>query len=62
MKKLVLVTTAALASIGSAHAALPPEVQTTIDSVKDDITTVGAALVVLAAVAMGFRWLKAQFF
>ncbi|WP_211268202.1 major capsid protein [Suttonella ornithocola] len=59
MKKLLIVP--ALYA-GYAAAALPPEVQQTIDSTKEDITTVGAAIVVLAVTAMGFRWLKAQFF
>lgn len=60
MKKLLLAAPALY--VGYAAAALPPEVQQTIDSTKQDITTVGAALVVLAVVVMGFRWLKAQFF
>lgn len=62
MKKKALLLTAPLAMIGYASAALPPEVQSTMDSVKDDIQTVGAALIVLAVVVMGFKWLKAQFF
>lgn len=62
MKKLSLVLAFLGASIGTAMADVPAEVTQQLDSVKADIGTVGGALIVLACVAMGFRWLKAQFF
>lgn len=33
-----------------------------ISSVEADIITIGGAILVLAAIALGVRWLKAQFF
>lgn len=33
-----------------------------ITAVQDDIVTIGAAIIVLAAVVLGIRWVKAQFF
>lgn len=33
-----------------------------ITSVQADIVTVGGAIIVLAAVVLGVRWVKAQFF
>lgn len=33
-----------------------------LDSVQADIITIGGAIVVLAGVVLGIRWIKAQFF
>lgn len=33
-----------------------------LTAVQADIVTVGGAIVVMAAVVFGFRWIKAQFF
>lgn len=44
------------------YAAVPAEVKETIKDVKEDISTIGWLLIGLAAVAMGIRWIKAQFF
>lgn len=60
MKK-TLWTSASLFSLQS-YAALPAEVTQTFTSVTADIKTVGALLVGLAAISLGFRWLKAMFF
>lgn len=62
MKKLALIVPMATLAVGQAVAAVPQDVTDTLNNVKADIITVGTAIVVLAAVVMGFRWLKAQFF
>lgn len=33
-----------------------------LDAVQADVVTIGGAIIVLAAVVLGIRWLKAQFF
>lgn len=33
-----------------------------IEAVREDIVTVGAAIVLCAAAVMAFRWIKASFF
>lgn len=33
-----------------------------LTAVKADIVTIGGAIIVMAAVALGIRWIKAQFF
>ncbi len=38
------------------------EVVASIESVQGDIITIGGAIIVLAAVVLGIRWIKAQFF
>lgn len=38
------------------------EVLATLGGVEGDIVTVGGAIIGLAAVAMGIRWVKATFF
>lgn len=58
---------AALASVGMAAAAnaasiLPTDFQADMDAVASDITQVGAALIGLAMIALGIRWVKATFF
>ncbi|UDL05737.1 major capsid protein [Marinobacter sp. CA1] len=58
---------AALASVGMAAAAnaasiLPADFSTDMDAVGSDITTVGAALIGLAIIAVGIKWVKATFF
>lgn len=37
-------------------------VESQLASVQADITTIGGAIIVLAAVVLGIRWIKAQFF
>jgi len=46
----------------TSSAVLPSDFQTTMDSVSADITTVGGALIGLAVVAVGIKWVKATFF
>lgn len=46
----------------SSLAAVDPAVTTAITDAQADITTVGSAIIVMAAVAMGLRWVKATFF
>jgi len=41
---------------------LPSDFQGTMDGVSADITTVGGALIGLAVVAVGIKWVKATFF
>lgn len=38
------------------------EVTAQLTAVQADIVTVGGAIIVLAAVVLGIRWIKAQFF
>lgn len=38
------------------------DVTAQLATVQADVVTVGGAIVVMAAVVFGFRWLKAQFF
>lgn len=47
---------------GSGSSVLPADFQTTMDGVSADITTVGGALIALAVVAVGIKWVKATFF
>lgn len=37
-------------------------VTTQLEAVQGDIVTIGGAIIVLAAVVLGIRWIKAQFF
>lgn len=64
--KGVKVTAAASALVlaGSAQAAsiLPSGFSASMDEVSTDITTVGGALIGLAVVAVGIKWVKATFF
>lgn len=62
LKNISLTIFAFFAFMSSAFAAVPPEVTAQFDVNKADIATVGASILVLAAVAMGYRWLKAMFF
>jgi len=54
----------ALTLTASANAAsiLPSTFGADMDSVSGDITTVGGALIGLAVVAVGIKWVKATFF
>lgn len=54
----------ALVLAGSAQAAsiLPSTFETSMADVNTDITTVGGALIGLAVVAVGIKWVKATFF
>lgn len=38
------------------------EVTAQLEAVQGDIVTIGGAIIVLAAVVLGIRWIKAQFF
>lgn len=38
------------------------DVTTQLTAVQADIVTIGGAIIVLAAVVLGIRWVKAQFF
>lgn len=38
------------------------DVVTKIDSVGVDIQTIGGAIIAIAAIVLGIRWIKAQFF
>ena len=50
------------ASAQSFATVLPSDFQTDMDAVSADITTVGGALIALAVVAVGIKWVKATFF
>lgn len=58
---LSAVAVGALASM-QANAAVDAAVTTAITDATADITTVGSAIIVMAATAMGLRWVKATFF
>lgn len=45
-----------------ASAALDPTVTTAFSDTNANITEAGTLIITLAAVAMGFRWVKATFF
>lgn len=51
-----------LLSASSAMAAVPTEVTDALTALGTDVATVGTALVVAAAVAIGFKWIKAMLF
>ena len=53
---------ATAASAETTSQVLPGDFQTTMDGVSADITTVGGALIGLAVVAVGIKWVKATFF
>ena len=55
------IATAAV-SIGAQASILPADFQTQMDTVGTDITTVGGALIALAVIAVGVKWVKATFF
>lgn len=38
------------------------DVVTKIESVGADILTIGGAIIAIAAIVLGIRWIKAQFF
>lgn len=44
------------------NSVLPSDFTSTMDGVSADITTVGGALIALAVVAVGIKWVKATFF
>lgn len=54
--------TSALVLAGSAQAASILPTGFSMDDVSADITTVGGALIGLAVVAVGIKWVKATFF
>lgn len=59
----VAAAASALVAAGAANASiLPSTFQTDMDGVSADITTVGGALIALAVVAVGIKWVKATFF
>lgn len=47
---------------GSANAAVDAAAQTAIDGIPGDVTTVGTALVIAAATAVSFKWVKGTLF
>ncbi|KPQ29300.1 MAG: hypothetical protein HLUCCX14_07180 [Marinobacter excellens HL-55] len=54
---------AAASATVTAHATiLPTDFSSDIDAVGADITTVGGALIGLAVIAVGIKWVKATFF
>ena len=57
-----LLLAAGAASAEVAATPLPAEVQASIDSATSLITGIGGAMLVLAALAMSFKWAKASFF
>lgn len=59
--KVAVGATALLVSATSS-AAVDPAVTTAISDAQADIVTVGSAIIVMAAAAMGIRWVKATFF
>lgn len=60
MKTLFVIALSLLA--GSAFAAIDPAVTAAITDTQTDLTTVGAALIGLAVLVMGLKWVKAMFF
>lgn len=60
----IATATSALVLAGSAQAAsiLPSTFSSDMADVNTDITTVGGALIGLAVVAVGIKWVKATFF
>ena len=49
-------------SAGSAQAAVDTTVTDAITAAGTDVSTIGAAMLGLAVIAMTFKWLKASFF
>jgi len=69
MKKTALAVGAGVSALvvsgqAAAQAAsiLPADFDTTMGGVSTDITTVGGALIGLAVVAVGIKWVKGTFF
>lgn len=60
MHKLLLCSWCVMAIEVSAK--VPTPVKTAIKNVGKDMSTIGWLLIGLAAVAMGVRWIRAQFF
>jgi hypothetical protein len=59
----IAVAASALVATGAAHASnLPSSFTADMATVSSDITTVGGALIGLAVVAVGIKWVKATFF
>jgi hypothetical protein len=61
MKKLAKWGAAASAVVMSTGAFAAVDA-TIFDGIEADLSTVGAGLIALAALAMGFKWVKAAFF
>lgn len=63
-KRVASAAVAGVAAVGAsaANAALDPAVTTAISNTSADITEAGGLIIGLAVVAMGVRWVKAQFF
>jgi len=61
MKKLAKWGAAAAAGVMSTGAFAAVDA-TIFDGINADMTTVGTGLIALAALAMGFKWVKAAFF
>ena len=63
MKKFIAVVSAGLAAANvQAASILPTTFTTDIADVNADMTTVGGAIIGLAILALGIRWVKATFF
>lgn len=60
-RKTAVVSGALVLSAG-AHADLSSAAVTAVTGVGTDITAVGVAIIGLAAIALGVRWVKASFF
>lgn len=58
----VLGVASAFAQEETGSGLLPSEVTSSISAVGADITTVGVAIIGLAVIALGIRWIKATFF
>ncbi|XKH01805.1 major capsid protein [Marinobacter nauticus] len=60
--KVGTVVAASTASVMAHASILPTEFSADMDAVGADITTVGGALIGLAVIAVGIKWVKATFF
>ena len=60
--KVGIAVGAATATVTAHASILPTEFSSDMDAVGADITTVGGALIGLAVIAVGIKWVKATFF
>lgn len=61
-KSLAVAGGAVLTAQQASASVLPSDFATVMGETETDITTVGGAIIGLAVVAMGIRWVKATFF
>lgn len=60
---LVGVSVASVGSVAMAQdAAMMTKIEAAMSETSGNLQTVGTSLVIMAALVMGFRWLKATFF